>query len=142
MKQIFDWLREQIRNREITADFRIKELLKNNNTDDDFKIQAGKQMAFLETFALINEAEAKWKKEYVSIGAYKQVAWERDIAIEQLHDLGYEFGEKIREAETCEWRKENSNKYVCYAHVETYDSRVLEWCLCPYCGNPIKITEV
>lgn len=31
----------------------------------------------------------------VSLGAYKQVAWERDIAIEQLHELGYEFGQKI-----------------------------------------------
>jgi len=31
----------------------------------------------------------------VSLSAYKQVAWERDIAIEQLKELGYEFGEKI-----------------------------------------------
>ena len=31
----------------------------------------------------------------VSLGAYKQVAWERDVAIEQLHELGYEFGQKI-----------------------------------------------
>ena len=31
----------------------------------------------------------------VSPGVYKQVAWERDIAIQQLHELGYEFGEKI-----------------------------------------------
>lgn len=31
----------------------------------------------------------------VSLGVYKQVAWERDIAIQQLHELGYEFGQKI-----------------------------------------------
>ena len=31
----------------------------------------------------------------VSLEVYKQVAWERDIAIEQLHELGYEFGQKI-----------------------------------------------
>ena len=31
----------------------------------------------------------------VSLDVYKQVAWERDIAIEQLHELGYEFGQKI-----------------------------------------------
>lgn len=140
MNQIFDWLRKQIRNREITADFRIKELLKNNNTDDDFKIQAGKQMAFLETFALINEAEAKWKKEYVGIGAYKQVAWERDIAIEQLHDLGYEFGEKIREADCCEhkWNKEDG-------WYDTSCGHILEphgYNFCPYCGKPIEILEV
>lgn len=31
----------------------------------------------------------------VSLEAFKQVMWERDIAIEQLHELGYEFGQKI-----------------------------------------------
>ena len=62
MKQIFDWLREQIKNREITADFRTKEMIKNKDADG-FEIQAGKQMAFLETLTLINEAEYKWKVE-------------------------------------------------------------------------------
>lgn len=33
--------------------------------------------------------------EAISLEAYKQVAKERDIAIDQLHELGYEFGEKI-----------------------------------------------
>lgn len=32
----------------------------------------------------------------VSLEVYKQVIWERDIAIEQLKELGYGFGEKIR----------------------------------------------
>ena len=31
------------------------------------------------------------------IGAFDTVKWERDIAIEQLHDLGYEFGQKVKE---------------------------------------------
>lgn len=39
--------------------------------------------------------DEKIKCDYVSVGVYKQVTWERDIAIEQLHELGYEFGEKI-----------------------------------------------
>ena len=30
-----------------------------------------------------------------ALGAYNQVKWERDIAIQQLHDLGVEFGERI-----------------------------------------------
>lgn len=30
----------------------------------------------------------------VSLEVFNQVAWERDIAIKQLNDLGYEFGEK------------------------------------------------
>lgn len=62
MKQIFDWLREQIKDREITADFRTKEMIKNKDADG-FEIQAGKLMAFLETLTLINEAEAKWEKD-------------------------------------------------------------------------------
>lgn len=44
---------------------------------------------------IIDEISKKYKDKYVSIGVYKQVAWERDMAIEQLHELGYEFGEKI-----------------------------------------------
>ncbi len=30
-----------------------------------------------------------------ALGAYNQVKWERDIAIQQLHELGVEFGERI-----------------------------------------------
>ena len=30
-----------------------------------------------------------------ALSAYNQVKWERDIAIQQLHDLGVEFGEKV-----------------------------------------------
>ena len=33
--------------------------------------------------------------EMVSKGVLEQVMWERDIAIEQLHELGYELGQKI-----------------------------------------------
>ena len=29
----------------------------------------------------------------------KQIRWERDIAISQLKELGYEFGEKVKEVE-------------------------------------------
>ena len=36
-------------------------------------------------------------QESVSLEVYKQVAFERDIAIKQLHELGYEFGEKIEQ---------------------------------------------
>lgn len=46
---------------------------------------------------IVKEVAEECKDKYVSIGAYKQVAWERDIAIEQLHELGYEFGEKIED---------------------------------------------
>lgn len=42
--------------------------------------------------AVRDEAEQEPK---ISLEVYKQVTKERDIAIEQLHELGYEFGEKI-----------------------------------------------
>ena len=37
----------------------------------------------------------------VSLGVFEQVKWERDIAIKQLKELGYGFGEKIRTDEDC-----------------------------------------
>lgn len=44
---------------------------------------------------IVRELAEEYKHKYVSIEVYKQVAGERDIAIEQLHELGYEFGQKI-----------------------------------------------
>lgn len=35
------------------------------------------------------------KTAIMALGAIEQIRWERDVAIEQLHELGYEFGEKI-----------------------------------------------
>ena len=107
MKQIFDWLREQIRSREITIDFRIKELLKKDNAADFEKLST-KQMTLLEVLTLINEAEAKW------------------------------------EADCCEW--EHGRNYVncfcrCYGIMVEHDWAI-GFKFCPYCGKPIKISEV
>ena len=44
---------------------------------------------------IVNEVAEEYKNRYVSLGTYQQCAWERDIAIKQLHDLGYELGQKI-----------------------------------------------
>jgi hypothetical protein len=41
------------------------------------------------------KAEQEPSGETVSLEAFKQVMGERNIAIEQLHELGYEFGQKI-----------------------------------------------
>ncbi len=41
------------------------------------------------------------REDCVSLGVYKQVTRERDIAIEQLKELGYGFGEKIRTSDDC-----------------------------------------
>ena len=50
---------------------------------------------FEDAISIVNELAEEYKHKYVSIEVYKQVAGERDIAIEQLHELGYEFGQKI-----------------------------------------------
>lgn len=41
--------------------------------------------------------------------------------------------------DVCVWYKVNGNACKCYTHAEIYDSRVLDWCKCPYCGKKIKI---
>ena len=49
----------------------------------------------------IKALEQQPSEDCVSLEVYKQVTWERDIAIAQLKELGYEFGEKIRTSEDC-----------------------------------------
>ena len=44
--------------------------------------------------------------------------------------------------DVCEWHKvKNGNAYKCNTHAEIHDSRVLDWCACPYCGKKIKVVE-
>ena len=44
--------------------------------------------------------------------------------------------------DVCEWHKvKNGNAYKCNTHAEIHDSRVLDWCKCPYCGKKIKVVE-
>lgn len=138
MKQIFDWLREQI-----AGEINVPTLIRKDYDFDDGLIHARD---------LINEAEAKWEAEEkekpftVGIDVHKQVMWERDIAIEQLHELGYELGEKPREAECCEW---SPMKYLEFSlsdcltscgHAEHYSTGIDKYCR--HCGKPIKIVEV
>ncbi len=53
-----------------------------------------------------NRYRVKMPDNTVSEGVYEQVAWERDVAIEQLKELGYGFGEKIRYDDNAVSRKE------------------------------------
>ena len=44
--------------------------------------------------------------------------------------------------DVCEWYKvKNGNAYKCNTHAEIYDSRVLDWYVCPHCGKKIKVVE-
>ena len=51
-----------------------------------------------ETFLLALDREAL-DIAITTLGAIEQIKWERDIAIQQLNELGYQFGEKIRSDE-------------------------------------------
>ena len=63
-------------------------------------IQTGeKDILVSNAIEIVNQVEKECRDKFVSIGTYKQVAWERDIAIEQLHELEYEFGQKIHSSD-------------------------------------------
>ena len=86
MKEAF----EKIKNRLANEKIQWLNFVMTNEMYVDAKIYA-----YDKAIEIVNQVAEEYKDKYVSIGAYKQVAWERDIAIEQLHDLGYEFGQKI-----------------------------------------------
>ena len=62
-----------------------------------------------------------------ALGAYNKVKWERDIAIQQLHDLGVEFGERIG-------KKDNSSHNNPFLKKNWWESQ-------PYCDLELK-TEI
>lgn len=92
MKQIFDWLREQMQKAEYNHTY----------FGTDFAVNTERAIE------IIDEAEAKW------------------------------------ESECCEWKWG-----IDYAHVQCRGDRILFgsssrrlFTYCPYCGKPIKISEV
>jgi hypothetical protein len=86
----------------------------------------------------------EYKDKYVSIRAYQQVSWERDIAIKQLHELGYEFGEKIEE-EYCDYNvhfapsKDIYFTTKCGHRHNGYLNVSRPYC--GFCGKEIKVVE-
>ena len=52
-----------------------------------------------EVLQIIDSIGNEPRKSMVSRAAYEQIMWERDVAIQQLQDLGYGLGEKPREGE-------------------------------------------
>ncbi len=50
--------------------------------------------------------------------------------------------EENKTDDVCEWHKvKNGNAYKCNTHAEIHDTRVLDWCRCPYCGKKIKVVQ-
>lgn len=48
-----------------------------------------------------SSTESSTDSSTVSLAVFEQVKWERDVALKQLEELGYGFGEKIRTDEDC-----------------------------------------
>ena len=70
----------------------------------------------------------------ISRGVFEQVMWERDVAIDQLKELGYGFGEKPR---TGHWIFDE----ILYKHYycsECKSMGVDYWDYCPNCGAKMK----
>lgn len=73
----------------------------------------------------------------VSLSAYKQVAWERDIAIEQLKELGYEFGQKIEPTTENDLVSSIVEK-ISEKVTETREEFIFET-IRPYCENVVQM---
>lgn len=60
-----------------------------------------KRKSIIAELSLIDEADYSQALDHAinCVGAIEQIKWERDIAIQQLNELGYQFGEKIRSDE-------------------------------------------
>lgn len=77
-----------------------------------------------------------------SISIVNELAESYHIHSEQEYMRGYSDAKaEEHKGGCCEWKKKNSNEYVCNTHAEIHDSRVLDWCICPYCGKKIKVVE-
>ena len=67
----------------------------------------------------------------------------------EIGDIGYSDNdvfinvyEGVVSDDVCEWHKvKNGNAYKSTTHAEIHDSRVLDWCRCPYCGKKIKVVD-
>lgn len=70
------------------------------------------------------------------INLYEEVA---EIPTEEAIEIVKQDSVSDSSNDVCEWYKVNSNACKCYTHAEIYDSRVLDWCICPYCRKKIKI---
>ena len=74
----------------------------------------------------------------VSRGVFEQVMWERDVAIEQLKELGYGLGEKPK---TGHWIRVDKDKCKCdqcevISFIAMYPNGNINYC--PNCGACMK----
>lgn len=101
-------------------------------TDEEIqKMQEIEQTQIQKAFALGREdAESKYS------GVYDQVRWERDTAVEQLKELGYSLGEKIRHGEWVELGGDDACYYCCCLCGKRSDFKEN---YCPNCGARMEL---
>ena len=99
-----------------------------------------------ETIEMLEEALENSKTAYdvdKVVNELKQAIQNGTIKIEvgnsKLFEIVKQGGVSDASNNVCVWYKVNGNAYKCYTHAEIYDSRVLDWCKCPYCEKKIKI---
>lgn len=147
MKEAFEKIKERLEEEVAYQSSKADKAGKTCAFEEITVVKAREKMAecYEHAIEIVNQVAEENKNKYVSIGAYKQVEWERDIAIEQLHELGYEFGQKI-DKEYCEWIKYDYRTIAPKNHdVENIYWRIPEDMsrlrFCPYCGKEIKVVE-
>ena len=87
----------------------------------------------------------------VPVGAYNQVAWERDMAIEQLKQIGKSFGEQMDDVRSVVHGKWIEREDMCYGWniwecsachedfcVEEGTPKDNEYHFCPNCGADMR----
>ena len=90
---------------------------------------------FLKDFTKYGNKNAKQQAESYSTMMMYEIADLVDDLLEIVKQGGVS-------DDVCEWHKvKNGNAYKCNTHAEIYDSRVLDWGKCPYCGKKIKVVE-
>jgi hypothetical protein len=131
MKQIFDWLREQIENKS-----------NYEPVDYDYCDMAcsGEQGFIAREDALdaINEAEAKWEAEY---WACEECVHNTEDASTTCEHCARGYKDCYEKEDKCIWKCKTPTFSVAHGTTHFVDE-VKYWKFCPYCGKPIKISEV
>lgn len=134
MKQIFDWLREQI-DKEREPEYNIA----------DGAFNEGLSVAI----SIINEAEAKWEAEHCTECENCGTKVEKDSNGDYVCGLCGRDTARLRELEEetdcCEWVLERELVGIpiyktCHKTQPYYNDRDKKFCT--YCGKSIKISEV
>jgi hypothetical protein len=83
------------------------------------------------------------------LGAFEQIKWERDVAIEQLNELGLSLGQKVDDVKEVIEKQESkivayqNGSYVCPTCGEpTFPLAIYKGDYCLKCGQHIKWREV